>query len=89
MSMTGADDDDAEQTRRTIGELTVVIDRSLCVGFGDCVEIAPDAFVLDADGIAVFVRPESVTRECLLSACEACPVDAITVTDAKGQTLVP
>ncbi len=65
------------------------IDRTLCVGFGDCVTEAPDAFVLDAESIAIFVRPDSVDRERLLRACDSCPVDAITVWDSDGQQLVP
>ena len=69
--------------------LTVRIDRSLCVGFGDCVTEAPQGFKLDAEGIAVFVDPNAVERERLLRACEACPVDAITVWDADGRQLVP
>ena len=69
--------------------LRVRIDRSLCVGFGDCVTEAPEAFVLDEDGVAVFVSPERVERERLLRACELCPVDAITVWDAEGNQIVP
>ncbi|HEV8264104.1 MAG TPA: ferredoxin [Gemmatimonadales bacterium] len=74
---------------RVVHGLRVRIDRTLCVGFGDCITEAPDAFVLDAAGIAVFVRPEDVERERLLRACDACPVDAITVWDAAGRQVVP
>ena len=74
---------------RQIGSLRVRIDRTLCVGFGDCVEEAPEAFVLDDTGTAVFVNPEAVERERLLRACDVCPVDAITVWDASGAQLVP
>ena len=69
--------------------LRVRIDRSLCVGFGDCVTEAPEAFTLDDDGVAVFVSPERVERERLLRACELCPVDAITVWDSEGNQIVP
>ena len=74
---------------RTIGGLRVRIDRTLCVGFGDCVTEAPEAFVLDDDSVAVFVNPEQLDRERLLRACDVCPVDAITVWDAEGRQLVP
>ena len=74
---------------RRVGDLTVHIDRDLCVGFGDCVTEAPDAFALDDGDVAVFKRPERVDRERLLTACRACPVDAITVTDAGGNQLAP
>jgi ferredoxin len=74
---------------RMVGPLRVRIDRTLCVGFGDCVTEAPEAFVLDAEGIAVFVNPDLVDRERLLRACDVCPVDAITVWDETGAQIVP
>jgi len=73
---------------RVIGDLRVRIDRTLCVGFGDCIAQAPEAFVLDESGTAVFVKPDAVERERLLRACDACPVDAITVWNADIQ-IVP
>lgn len=78
-----------EASERAIGGLIVRIDRTLCVGFGDCVTEAPEAFELDDEEIAVFVRPEAVEREHLIAACRVCPVDAITVTDADGTPLAP
>jgi len=74
---------------RAVGELRVRIDRTLCVGFGDCITAAPEAFVLDESGTAVFTRPEAVERERLLRACDACPVDAITVWNNDGSQIVP
>lgn len=74
----------------TISGLTVRIDRTLCVGFGDCVTAAPDAFELDAEDVAIFhADAATVARSDLLRACEACPVDALTVLDAAGRQLVP
>lgn len=74
---------------RTVGELRVRIDRTLCVGFGDCITEAPEAFVLDESGTAIFVNPGVVERERLLRACDACPVDAITVWNETGSQIVP
>lgn len=74
---------------RLVGALRVRIDRTLCVGFGDCITEAPEAFVLDDAGVAVFVNPAMVDRERLLRACDACPVDAITVWDEHGVQIVP
>jgi len=53
------------------------------------VKEAPEGFKLDEETVAVFVAPESVERERLLRACDACPVDAITVWDSEGRQLVP
>jgi len=74
---------------RRVGDLRIAIDRELCVGFGDCVTASPEAFALDDETLAVFREPERVAREELLRACDACPVDAITVWDATGQQLIP
>jgi ferredoxin len=79
----------ADTDERHVGELKVQIDRALCVGFGDCVTGAPEAFALDSESLVVFVAPEQVGREKLLEACDACPVDAITVWDAEGRQLIP
>lgn len=71
---------------RRIGDLRVVIDRDLCVGFGDCVDAAPGAFNLDADSIAVFTdEADRTDREILLAACRSCPVDALTAYDGDRQ----
>lgn len=74
---------------RTAHGLRVVIDREICVGFGDCAKEAPDAFRLDEEGLAAFENPEQAARESLLLGCDACPVDAIVVWDEEGRQLVP
>lgn len=79
----------AAADERAVHDLRIRIDRDLCVGFGDCIEAAPDAFKLDEAGIVVFVSPEAVERGELVRASDTCPVDAITVWDAEGQQLAP
>ena len=80
---------DEQPNERVVAGLRVRIDRTLCVGFGDCVTAAPEAFILDVEDIAVFRAPESVDRACLLRACASCPVDALTVWDESGEQVVP
>ena len=79
---------DDPRTVRVVSGLRIEIDRDLCVGFADCVTESADAFELDDEGIAVFTNPEGVDRTSLLEACQACPVDAITVLE-DGVTIVP
>lgn len=80
----------AEDAKLKIGGLTIRIERDLCVGFGDCVTEAPDAFQLDDNDQAVFAAdPAAVDREKLIKACELCPVDALTVWDEEGRQLIP
>ena len=79
----------SDYEERTVGELRVRIDRTLCVGFGDCITEAPEAFVLDESGTAIFLNLDGVERERLLRACDSCPVDAITVWNENGAQIVP
>ncbi len=80
----------AEDETLQVGGLTIRIERDLCVGFGDCVSEAPDAFQLDDDDQAVFADdPSRVDREKLIKACDLCPVDALTAWDEEGRQLVP
>ncbi len=79
--------DDPDERR--VAGLRIRIDRALCVGFAECIEAAPLAFTLDAEGIVVFVAPEAVERRTLIAACDACPVDALTVWDETGLQLAP
>ncbi|MGH7469370.1 MAG: ferredoxin [Longimicrobiales bacterium] len=75
---------------RNVGGLTIRIDRLLCVGFGDCIEVAGEAFAFDADGIVAFRDGiDTITREHLIQACTSCPVDALTLLGEHGQQLAP
>lgn len=75
---------------RQVGGLTVRIDRLLCVGFGDCIDDAPEAFELDGEGVVAFREGAVATeRERVVRACGACPVDALTVLDEGGRQLAP
>lgn len=79
---------DADELR--VVDLTVRIDRLLCVGFETCVDVAPDLFRLDEEGIAAFhSNPAGITADLVVEACRSCPVDALEVFDASGRQLVP
>ena len=67
----------------------VRIDRTLCVGFGDCVEVAPEAFDLDSESVAIFLDPDAVDAARLREACDVCPVDALMIFDLEGRQIVP
>ena len=79
---------DAEELQ--ISKLTVRIDRLICVSFETCVDVAPNLFRLDEEGIAVFTADaERVSAELVLDSCGSCPVDALQVLDESGNQLVP
>lgn len=57
----------------------IEVDRTLCSGFGSCVQAAPNAFALDAAGVA---KPLVVHSDdpAVLDAAASCPMVAIVVT---------
>lgn len=80
---------DPRPRRATVHDLRIEIDMDLCVGFGDCVDVAPEAFELDEDGIAFLTAPDDFDRATLLDACRSCPVDAIIARDGEGEVVAP
>ena len=75
---------------RKVGDIVVRIDRTLCVGFGDCMEVAPEAFAFDDDGIVRFLDGiDGVDRDRIIQACDICPVDALAVLNEDGDIIVP
>ena len=75
---------------RQVAGLVVKIDRLICVGFETCVEVAPDLFQMDEEGIAIFTSDTNeVDKETVLEACKECPVDALVVLAASGNQLHP
>ena len=55
----------------------IVIDRSLCSGFGSCAELAPEAFELEG-GVATLRAPSS-DDPAVLDAVDSCPMGALSV----------
>ena len=66
--------------------LVPVVDEFACSAHGDCVELAPGAFVLDGD-VAAVVGTDADER--ILAAARGCPAAAITVFDAAGNQIYP
>lgn len=59
--------------------LSVTVEPSVCIGSGNCIETAPEAFAMNDDGVAVVVDPTAVSTDDLLAAEASCPVAAILV----------
>jgi ferredoxin len=80
----------SDVVERRVAGLTVRIDRLLCVGFGDCIEAAPELWEFDDEGIVMFIEPlPDIDRERLIASCDICPVDALTVHDEDGSQFAP
>lgn len=61
----------------------IVIDRSLCSGYGFCADLAPDVIELDDDGLAA-VRVGTSDDPAVLAAADACPMAAIHVEEVAA-----
>jgi ferredoxin len=61
----------------------VLIDRSLCAGYGICAELAPDVIALDERAEAA-LRVGETDDETVLSAATECPMGAIAVFETAG-----
>jgi ferredoxin len=59
-------------------QVTLLINRDACIGFGECVSEDPDAVSLGDDGCAHALRP-TLERSRAERICAVCPTGAITV----------
>jgi len=69
--------------------ICVRILREQCCGHGECMELAPNVFVLDTRRKSVVIDETGASLATLLAAAEACPCSAIVVEDEDGGSLVP
>jgi ferredoxin len=60
----------------------IEIDRSLCSGYGSCIDAAPELFELGPDGVAV-ARIDVTETPGALEAARACPMAAIAVLEEE------
>ncbi|MBW3624464.1 MAG: ferredoxin [Armatimonadetes bacterium] len=70
----------------------VVLERDFCIGYGCCVEIAPEAFELDEANVVRLKDEEAPSRvedPRLMEAARACPVAAIHLFDEEGEQAYP
>lgn len=61
----------------------VEIDRTLCSGFGSCIDASPDHFALDGAGIAT-ARVAETDHVGVFAAVDACPMGAIAVFEVSA-----
>jgi len=81
-------DDDSRE--RTISGHTVTIDRTLCIGSGNCINLAPEIFLIDEENIVAFQdETPDIDAGRLQEATAICPVDALILTDEDGNQIVP
>lgn len=70
----------------------IKVDQSLCIGSGSCVDVAPDAFMLDKEGKSVVKKKDGTTtsdfvsfedindsEQNIMNSAKVCPVNAIVI----------
>jgi ferredoxin len=67
--------------------LEIEIDRSACMGSGNCGFWAPGVFDLDDEGIAIVLDVEAAPEDKIVLAGQGCPTQAIRITK-DGERLV-
>lgn len=73
-----------------MAKLKVTVNKGRCVSSGDCVDIAPGVFQLDADEKSEVYNEGGAANDVILAAARRCPVKAITVVDEEsGAQLFP
>jgi ferredoxin len=60
-------------------KLEIVINRDKCMGSGNCLFWAPQAFDLDDEGISVALDPDEADESQLVQARQGCPTGAISL----------
>lgn len=67
----------------------ILVNRELCQSSAECVAMAPEVFELDDEELCVVIDPEGAKDKRILDAARACPVDAITLIDPRGEQVWP
>lgn len=70
-------------------QMKIVVEREECIGCGNCVDIAPDVFELDEEGLSKVVNPAGADDDTIREAAESCPVDCIILSDDEGNQIYP
>jgi ferredoxin len=67
--------------------LEIEIDRTLCMGSGNCSFWAPGVFDLDDEGLAIVIDPVGAPEDKIVLAGQGCPTQAISIVK-DGEKLV-
>lgn len=81
---------DEQYEEQTFEGLRIRIDRTRCIGTGNCINVAPEIFELGEDQIVTFRDDaQAVERDRMIEACRVCPVDALFAYDEDDTQRAP
>lgn len=73
-----------------VNNLTVTVDRNLCIGAATCIAVSPKTYLLDSEAKAIILKTAvEETNDTIIDSAKACPVAAIIISDEKGQRIFP
>ncbi len=73
-----------------VNNLIVKVDRDLCIGTQNCVDVAGKTFILDKEGISSILNTaEQEEERLIIEAAQGCPMNAIFITDKDGNPIYP
>jgi len=68
----------------------IEIKRDLCIGAASCLGVAPEAYDLDEENIAILKDSwQNLSDDILLGSAESCPTKAIYLFDQEGNQVYP
>jgi ferredoxin len=73
-----------------VKNLIISVDRNLCIGTQQCVDVAEKTFTLDNEGVSsILMTADSEEEKLIIEAAQGCPMNAIFVTDKDGNPVYP
>jgi len=68
----------------------IEVERELCIGAASCIGIAPEAYELDEENIAILKSGwESLDDDTLIASAESCPTKAIFLYGENNEQIYP
>ena len=68
----------------------IEVDRELCIGVASCIGVAPEAYELDEEQIAIVLDDwTTLSDDTLFASAESCPVNAIFLYDKDNKQIYP
>ena len=73
-----------------VNKLIIHVDRDLCIGTSQCVDVAAKTFTLDNEGVSSILNTaEQEEERLIIEAAQGCPMNAIFITDKDGNPIYP
>lgn len=73
-----------------VKNLIIKIDRDLCIGTSQCVDVAVKTFTLDNEGVSTILNTaEQEEERLIIEAAQGCPMNAIIIIDKGGKPIYP